>query len=860
VPFAPGARFGAFEILARLGAGGMGEVYRARDTRLDRTVALKFLSSSEVRRQDRLDRFKREARAISRLNHPHICGLYDIGEQDGEAFLVMEYVPGETLADRLARGPLRLEQVLRCGVEIAEALDAAHREGVVHRDLKPGNIMLARGGAKLLDFGLAKLRSGENDHSEAQTTISVPLSEDGVVIGTLPYMAPEQLEGKEADARTDIFAAGAVLYEMTTGEPPFRGSSRASLIAAILSQEPKPLTARQPLTPPALEHAIRRCLAKHPDDRWQNARDLAAELRWIADIFHQSMPTPKVVRRSRRSIAIVSGTTAVAVLGWLAAALPAFRHPSLPVPAFHHLTFRRGIVTAARFAPDGQTIVYSAAWDGGPYELFLTRQGSTESRPLGIGNSRLLGISSSGDMALLLGPQTVSRAFGMLARVPLAGGVPRDVLNNVIAADWSPDGSELAVVRTVPGSPGKLRVEFPIGVRLFESDSRLPSIRISPSGDRLALVEGDTVVVVDRGGRKTILSSGWVALQGVAWSVDGNEVWFTSTRGNVAPTLHAVSLSGRERSLVGATDPLMIHDVFRDGRVLVARHTSREGFACRAPGAASDRDLSWFDGSSLEALSADGRTAVFGEVRGGGGPKSAIYLRRTDGSPAIRLADGYPEDLSPDGKWVLARPTDERRGWVLLPTGAGSPRSLPRGRVTGFFDANWLPDGTGVVFGGSEAGHGGRIYVQDIAGSAPRAVSPEGVQTIGLATPDGRFVEGSAGGTHALYPVNGGEPLVLSFLTPEDFAIQWSADGRFLYVLRERPWPDGAAQVFGSVEAPINRIDAKTGRREIWKTLAPPDRIGLEAINKVLVTPDGRGYCYGYLWTFSSLLTVDGLK
>ena len=226
MPFVSGTRFGAFEVVERIGAGGMGEVYRARDTRLDRTVALKVIRASELAGGDRVERFKREARAISRLNHPHICALYDIGEQDGQAFLVMEYVPGETLAQRLGRGPLRIEEVLRYGVQIAEALDAAHRNGVVHRDLKPSNIMLARGGVKLLDFGLAKLRTLDVEGADNATTLSLGLSEEGLILGSLPYMAPEQLEGKPVDARADLFALGAVLYEMVTGDAPFRGTAK----------------------------------------------------------------------------------------------------------------------------------------------------------------------------------------------------------------------------------------------------------------------------------------------------------------------------------------------------------------------------------------------------------------------------------------------------------------------------------------------------------------------------------------------------------------------------------------------------------------------------------------------------------
>src|ERR1700746_1618874 len=284
MPLTPGARLGPYEILAPLGAGGMGEVYRARDTRLERTVAIKILpaqfSSDPVRKQ----RFEREAKTISSLNHPHICVLYDVGHQDGMDYLVMECIEGETLARRLEKGPLPLDQVLKYGMQIADALDKAHRSGVVHRDLKPGNIMLTPAGAKLLDFGLAKPAAPLTSVAmlTAAVTQSSPVPEQGAIVGTFQYMSPEQIEGKELDGRSDIFSLGAVLYEMLTGQRAFQGKSQLSVASAILEKEPEPISAVKPLTPPALDHAIKKCLAKDPEERWQTARDLELELKWMA--------------------------------------------------------------------------------------------------------------------------------------------------------------------------------------------------------------------------------------------------------------------------------------------------------------------------------------------------------------------------------------------------------------------------------------------------------------------------------------------------------------------------------------------------------------------------------------------------
>src|SRR6202140_4631115 len=286
MPLSAGTKLGPYEVLSAIGAGGMGEVYKARDKRLDRIVAIKVLPTHLADRSELRERFEREAKTIASLNHPHICTLFDIGQQDGIDYLVMEYLEGETLAQRLQKGPLPLEQVLQYAIEIADALDKAHRKGVTHRDLKPGNIMLTKTGTKLLDFGLAKLKQEAvpaNVPLSELPTAKDPLTAQGAIVGTLQYMAPEQLEGKEVDARTDIFAFGAVVYEMATSQRAFEGKSQASVISAIMSSDPTPMSSLQPMTPPALDRAVKTCLAKDPDGRWQTASDLARELKWIAE-------------------------------------------------------------------------------------------------------------------------------------------------------------------------------------------------------------------------------------------------------------------------------------------------------------------------------------------------------------------------------------------------------------------------------------------------------------------------------------------------------------------------------------------------------------------------------------------------
>jgi serine/threonine protein kinase len=374
MPISAGAWLGPYEIQAPLGSGGMGEVYRGRDSRLGRTVAIKILPK-EAGHEHALERFLREAQALSRLSHPHICTIHDVGEEDGVAFLVMEHLEGDTLAERLGAGALRLDEALRYGHEIAAALDEAHRQGIVHRDLKPGNIMLTRTGAKVLDFGLAKLRQPDSDAGSEVATRSFHLTAQGVVVGTVPYMSPEQLEGRPLDGRTDIFALGIVLYEMVAGVRPFKGDSRGSIMAAILSSDPEPLSTVRPLTPPLLDRVVKRCLAKDPEERWQTARDLAAELKFI----HESASQAALPPAKRRAVTWLLAGALLLISGSGLGLVLAPRFLERPLPTIQQLTFRRGTVDWARFTSDGKTVFYSAYWDGRPPEIFSTRLESRES-------------------------------------------------------------------------------------------------------------------------------------------------------------------------------------------------------------------------------------------------------------------------------------------------------------------------------------------------------------------------------------------------------------------------------------------------------------------------------------------------
>src|SRR5215813_10425683 len=438
-----GSRLGPYEVLAPLGAGGMGEVYKARDTLLERTVAIKVLptqlSSSEEMRQ----RFEREAKAISQLSHPHICALYDVGSQDGTEYLVMEYLEGETLAMRLLKGVLPLQQTLAYGIEIADALDKAHRQGIVHRDLKPGNIMLTKSGVKLLDFGLAKAMAPAAPTSGLTSlpTVATPqnLTQTGTILGTFQYMAPEQLEGGEADARSDIFALGAVLYEMATGQKAFQGKSQASLIGSILKEEPPPPSTIAPMTPPALDRVIKTCLSKDPENRFQTAHDVKLQLQWIAEGGSQAgLPAPVVSRRKNReklawAVAAVAALAAIAFAVAFVRRTPAKgRTVRFEIPTPEEVTS----IDLPRISPDGRTIAFNATDSSGKTRIWVRPLNSLTAQPLG---------GTEGASRPFWSPDGKYLGFvaeGKVKKIDVSGGPAQKICDAPTGSDgsWSSEG------------------------------------------------------------------------------------------------------------------------------------------------------------------------------------------------------------------------------------------------------------------------------------------------------------------------------------------------------------------------------------------------------------------------------------
>lgn len=846
--FAPGSKLGAYEITALLGSGGMGDVFRARDTALNRDVAVKVLSAALTNEPERLRRFKQEAQATAALNHPNILYVFFVGEHDGSPYIISELLEGQTLRKVLHSGALPVRKATEYAIEIANGIASAHSKGIVHRDLKPENIFVTRDGRiKILDFGLAKLMQSQDD-SGLENTQTMP-TEPGIVMGTFGYMSPEQACGHPVDHRSDIFALGLVLYEMLSGHKAFEKKSGAEMMAAILKEEPPAFEVSRAI-PPSLEKIVQHCLEKDPTLRFQSAQDIAFDLRSLSTL--SGTHAVRALKLGRRSNWVVPTATLLVglVLGLGAARL---RHPI--EATWHPLTFAKGTVTAARFAPDGQTIVYSAAWNGKASEIFVTRKESPESRSLGLNNSQLLSVSSHGEMAAIQNPRALGIGvyIGTLIRAPLEGGAPREILNDVDFADWKPDGSDLAVVREVGG---KSLLDFPVGHTLLQTAGLFAYPRVSPAGDKVALFEysdrgsdAGAVLVVDLAGSKHALSNGWVDLTGLAWSSKADEVWFTGTRSNVPLSLNAVSLDGRERVVAKIPADLMLKDVGRDGRVLLANERWTAEIYAGVAVDNHERELSWFDFSVLHEISQDGRFVLFHEAGVGGGKAYSAYIRKTDGAAPIRLGDGMCPALSPDGKLAACVGIDISSPIVLTPIGVGTQHVLP-GEQLGITELTFFPDGHRLLELASENGHGLRAYVRSIDGQPSRPITPEGVFRARV-SPDGKQVATLfAEGRIDIYPVDGGgEPKHVPGILPGDYIAGWSLDGKILYV-----------SSLAEIPTRVFRVNIDSGKREIWKNLAPPDTSGVTFIEPVRITPDGAAYAYNLHRRLSDLYLVEGLK
>ncbi len=864
----PGTKLGPYEIVSPLGAGGMGEVYRARDTRLSRDVAIKVLPSGLAKDPERLRRFEQEARATGVLNHPNILAIYDIGSHDNAPYIVSELLNGQTLRDRLTESTLPIRKATEYAIQIAHGLAAAHEKGIVHRDLKPENIFVTNEGrVKILDFGLAKLTEPEGPASEVRTVASG--TDPGVVLGTVGYMSPEQVRGKAIDHRSDIFNFGAILYEMLGGNRAFRGDSGVETMNAILKEDPPDLSSQMTNIPPALNRLVRRCLEKNPDERFRSAHDVAFALDAMSEsssaVALPAAPDAKFVRRMP-----VIAAAAVLVLLLIVAAFVAGRRTTSGVdsqtasgPVFTRLTFRRGTIRSARFSPDGKSVLYGAAWDGDPLRIFLTRPGSPESTRFPLPDADILSISSTGDLAVSLGRTfTTWLSTGTLARAPLVGGSSREILNRVTTADWSPDGKDLAVIRRVDGRD---RIEYPLGKVLLETTGYFSHLRVSPNGDRIAFLDhpvyGDnrgTAAMIDLQGKKTTLCEEMAYIEGLAWNPSGTEVWFTGTIHGEKITLWSSNLSGKPRSILQVPIDLTLHDIARDGRVLLSGDMQDGATYGLAPGGTKERNLEALSLSIVTDISRDGKFIALTEFEAGG-LNYDVYIRGTDGSPPVRLGEGLSWGFSPDGKSLLAT-TFTPPALFVLPTGAGEPKHYSIG-MDQFQGARFLTNDRIVIIG-STAGRASRAYVMNVNDGKPQPITPEfavhthefagdNIVAVSPLLPslDGSRILIKDGPGVTIYSPTGEKLGSVQGLEPGDQLLQWASDGKTVFVSN----PKGS-------KSSVFRVDPATGRRTLLRDVVPSDSAGFMSPPQIVISPDGTAYAYGSFRMLSNLYLVEGLK
>jgi eukaryotic-like serine/threonine-protein kinase len=815
MPLAPGTRLGPHEIIEQLGSGGMGEVYRARDTRLDRMVAVKILPGHLSDNEELRQRFDREARTISQLSHPHVCALYDVGHQDGVDYLVMEYLEGATLADRIVKGPLPIEQVLRYGIQIADALDKAHRLGIVHRDLKPGNVMVTKSGVKLLDFGLAKLRAVtpgavSSSASLVQTQTDATLTAQGTIIGTFQYMAPEILEGREADARSDIFALGALLYEVATGQAPFQGKTQASVIAAILGKTPPPISSVQPMTPPALDRVVQTCLEKDPEDRWQTAHDVMLELKWVAEGGSRAgLPAPVVTRRRSRErlawIIAAALAAAVATLGVLQLrkprSAPAVVRSTVLPPEKAAFTFVGQGGGPVAVSPDGRQLAFVAAEPGGRRQLWI--------RPLELLLARSLP-ATDGAAYPFWSPDGRSVGFfadGKLKRIDVGGGPPLSICDapDPRGGSWNRDG-----------------------VILFEPQFREPIHRVSATGGTPVPVTG-----FDASRRET--THRWPF-----FLPDGRRFLFFSGS-------HSTSADSElDAIFVGSLDgekPKLLVDArsnaaYAAGRLLFVRHKTllAQRFDPKSLRLAGDAfpiaenvqdDPGFFN--AVFSVSQQG-TLAYQEAGGTIGLSEVTWVDRTGKKIDVLddPADFYDPRISPDGRRVAVVVGDPGDIWIYdvvrhtrtRMTFAGGSDNAP----------TWSPDGTRVAFSSQRSGNGD-LYARAAAGTGSDELlaSSKTFKVANSWSPDGRYLAfaasaGAPGSKADLWLLSlsnrKASPLVRT--ESDEVAGAFSPDGRWLayasdesgrfeiYVMKPLPEPEGKWQVStaGGVE-PRWRRDGK---------------------------------------------------
>jgi hypothetical protein len=807
----------------------MGEVWKARDTRLGREVAIKILPPELASDEDRKSRFEQEARAIAALNHPNIVALFDVGD----SFVVTELLDGESL--RALIGKLGVRRALDIAAGIARGLSAAHEKGIVHRDLTPENIfVLPDGRAKILDFGLAKPAGLVGPDNET-VLMRGPETQPGRISGTVGYMSPEQIRGQAADYRTDIFSFGLVLHEMLTGRAPFARDTAADTMSAVLHEDAPELPAPVPRAAALIVH---RCLEKDPGRRFQSAADLGFAIESVSTSSGGAASPPRLASLSRRSIIQAGAGAALAAAGF-GAGYFLRRKPNAP-PSF------RPIATAhpasyVTFHPDGHAIIYSATFEG-EQRVFEQELEGGPARDLGLPPaSRPLSISTQGELAFLSGDT--------LYRKPIANPAPRAVLDDVQGAHWDANGDSLIVCRRIGR---KVRIESPIGTALYESDFMLALLDVSPKSSRVAFLEmrpdmGARVSAIDAARKVTpfyTLPAGRPAsVTPARWSPSGREIWSSPFEGGDHSELAAYGENGARRTLARVPGSVIIHDISAAGHILIGVRWSDSRIRVKSAAAPSEQDVS-LDGST-QAISADGQQFVFAVGNDSG--DSAIYLRNGTSAPVLLgRGSGQGVLLSPDGRWVHVR-----RGldaW-LIPTGAGEEKRFEVPGLEGATISAWLPSGTMIVTGKQSGSALPKAYEWK-EGAQPKAL-PIGDSFHLVPSPDGRrcYSAGKRGGRNRkreIYSLDGGAPMDIPSLGRDESLIGWTADSKSVYV--------------GTPGAPalaIDICDLATGRRTRWREFSAA---GEDAyIANPVVAPDAKSWAYSLVRSRSRLFLADGL-
>jgi hypothetical protein len=847
MPIAPETRFAHYEVIALLGAGGMGEVYRARDLRLGREVAIKVIKAGQPK--DAVARFGVEARAAGGLNHQGIVAVFDIGELDGQPYVVTELLEGETLRQKLAFGPMGARKAAIIGAQVARALAAAHARGVIHRDIKPENLFVSQdGNVKILDFGLAKLRGA--DKSPQTETLS--LTGPGVMLGTVPYMPPEHARGAEVDERGDIFSFGVTLYEMVAGRRPFTGGSMADVLTSILREEPPPLPTNVPI---ALQALIRRCLEKDRDDRFGSARDLGFALEAAvldgastsgstaagkvegASGFFDATQTPKPEAGARSGATPKTNTKSRrAGWGWAVLTLVLMGLTMLATrkfsargePVFSRVSYGHEVVTRSRFGLEEGTVLFSSRVDGRLPRLFIRRRGLDYPTPLEFEDADLLSVSSKGELALLMSPRIKSPflATGRLARAPISGGAPRDVMDGVALAEWSPDGESFAVV-TDDG--GIARIEFPRGTVLFETGGIIQALRFSPRGERIAFlhqpVRGqgtmELMVMPLKGAPQAVgprVSFGGIA--SMAWQPDGEGILIGGE------DVQLISLSGARTTVMNLPGSVTVHDIDHHGRWLLDTHEERADVVASVKGS-PPRLLAHQSFSLATALSPKGDLLAFSESGPG---RLRACLRRLSDNSIVELGPGLPTAFSADARYVLTLAAGSG-SVTLLPTGVGDPKTLPgiRSEIVDF--GAFSPDGRAVAFIETQKEGRVRVFVQNIDGEPSQTTLFSG-----KAPWSGVIFNGDSKGVItaisndglSVLPLDGGKAKPIPGTLALDLPIR-VGDRKTLYLQRLEDLP-------GRMYA----VNMATGQRTVAFETAAADPAGVIGYGPGAVTSDGR--------------------